>query len=167
MRRVCPKCGSTSVITFDADEDYCTSCSSRLPGLSIPPDNHKIIEGLTNELATLRSDLASVKRELAEAREEVDRLKKELVYTASRLDQCRTDRDVAEVKADSARAAGMAEMREMAKDVVKHRAIVMHNTPSLAPFVRNWIQDHLSEVISDIRALTTEPHPTVQEGEPS
>jgi hypothetical protein len=73
MRRVCPNCGSTSVITFDADEDYCTGCKARLPGLAT---------GECLSYADLRSQLAASQRAEAEAikslivhREEIERLK--------------------------------------------------------------------------------------------
>jgi hypothetical protein len=54
MQRICPKCGSTSVVTFDADEDWCTQCKSRFPGVTIPCHCGEI-DRLTAGLSQLRT----------------------------------------------------------------------------------------------------------------
>jgi len=53
MRRNCPECGSTSVVMFNADEDWCTGCNAKFPGES------------TSELTTLRADLAAAQSTIA------------------------------------------------------------------------------------------------------
>jgi hypothetical protein len=67
MQRICPKCGSTSVVTFDADEDWCTQCKSRFPGLSIPCHCAQITR-LNSELSQLRTAHDAAVEELSKAK---------------------------------------------------------------------------------------------------
>jgi hypothetical protein len=64
MRRVCPKCGSTSVIMFDADEDWCTQCKARFPGETTSP--HSELTALRAEVSALRLRAETAERELTQ-----------------------------------------------------------------------------------------------------
>jgi hypothetical protein len=67
MRRVCPKCGSTSVIMFDADEDWCTQCKARFPGETTSP--HSELTALRAEVSALRLRAETAERERDEFKE--------------------------------------------------------------------------------------------------